>query len=186
VFNALAYSEIGDRAVELMEVRRTEEQEAYVRALRLGWHLAPDGSDDTHVANWGNARSWTGIWAPGLSRRNIWAALKARHVFSSLDRNCRLWFSLNGAVMGDIVEQPAKTLKALIRVEDPDAGDTAARVEFFEDGQVVKTAEPNRERETWEFEWPAKPGPHFYFTKVTQSDTNHLWSAPIWITVAEQ
>ena len=48
VFNALAYSAVGDQAVELMEVRRTQEQEAYVRALKLGWHLAPDGAYDTH------------------------------------------------------------------------------------------------------------------------------------------
>lgn len=185
VFNGLAYSEVGDRAVELMEVRRPQEQEAYVRALKLGWHLAPDGSDDTHTANWGNAKSWSGIWSPGLSRRNIWAALKARHVFSSLDRNCRLWFSVNGAIMGDIVEQPVKSVRVLVRVEDPDPADTVATIELFEDGEVVKTLESNRANEVWQFEWPAKPGPHFFFTKVTQSDTNHLWSAPIWITVAE-
>ncbi len=186
VFNALAYSEIGDRAVELIEVRRAQEQEAYVRALKLGWHLAPDGADDTHSANWGNVKSWSGIWAPGLSRRNVWAALKARHIFSSLDRNCRLWFSINGAIMGDIVEEPVKKVEVLVRVEDPDPGDTVAKIELFEDGQVVKTKEPDAGTGPWEFEWPAKPGPHFYFTKITQTDTNSLWSAPVWITVAEQ
>ncbi len=185
VFNALAYSEVGDRAVELMEVRRAQEQEAYVRALKLGWHLAPDGADDTHSPNWGNVKSWSGIWAPGLSRRNIWAALKARHVFSTLDRNCRLWFSINGATMGDIVEEPANRVQVLVRVDDPDPGDTVAKIELFEDGNVVETKEPNRVAEPWEFEWPAKPGPHFYFAKVTQTDTNLLWSAPIWITVAK-
>ncbi len=186
VFDALAYSEIGDQAVELMEVRRAQEQEAYVRALKLGWHLAPDGADDTHSANWGNVKSWSGIWAPGLSRRNILAALKARHVYSTLDRNCRLWFSINGAMMGDIVEQPAKTVKMLVRVQDPDPGDKIGKIELFEDGEVVETKEPKGESDSWEVEWPAKPGPHFYFTKITQTDTNLLWSAPIWITVAER
>ena len=184
VFDALAYSEVGDRAVELMEVRRAEEHEAYVRALKLGWHLAPDGSDDTHSPNWGNVQSWSGIWAPGLSRRNIWAALKARHVFSSLDRNCRLWFSINEATMGDVVEQPVKRVNVIVRVEDADAGDTVAKIELLEDGEVVKTRESGGS-EAWEFEWPAKPGSHFYFTKVTQADTNLLWSAPIWLTVGD-
>jgi hypothetical protein len=154
--------------------------------LKLGWHLAPDGGDDTHSANWGNVRSWSGIWAPGLSRRNIWAALKARHVFSSLDRNCQLWFSVNGAMMGDVVAAPVKRVKMLVRVEDPDPGDTVAKIELFEDGEAVETKESNRGSDPWEFEWPAKPGPHFYFTKVTQADTNLLWSAPIWITVAAE
>jgi hypothetical protein len=26
------------------------------------------------------------------------------------------------------------------------------------------------------------PGPHFYYAKVTQSDGNVLWSAPVWVT----
>lgn len=59
-------------------------------------------------------------------------------------------------------------------------------IELFEDGEVVETKEPKGESDSWEVEWPAKPGPHFYFTKVTQTDTNLLWSAPIWITVAER
>ena len=77
VFNGLAYSEVGDRTVKLIEVRRDQEEKAYVRALQQGWHVAPDGSDDTPVAYWGNAKSWSQIWAPGLLRRNIWEALKA-------------------------------------------------------------------------------------------------------------
>ena len=28
-------------------------------------------------------------------------------------------------------------------------------------------------------------GKHYYFAKVTQVDGNLLWSAPIWLTVAE-
>lgn len=185
VFNGLAYSEVGDQAVELIEVRRAQEQEAYIRALKLGWHLAPDGADDTHSANWGNVKSWSGIWAPGLSRRNIWAALKARHVFSTLDRNCRFWFSVNGATMGDVLDEPVKRVTVLVRVEDPDPGDTVAKIELFEDGVVVKTKDAGSGSNPWEFEWPARPGPHFYFAKVTQTDANVLWSAPIWVKVAE-
>ena len=88
--------------------------------------------------------------------------------------------------MGDVVEPPVKTVKVLVRAEDPDAGDTVAKVELFEDGEVVKTTESSPGDAAVEFEWPAKPGPHFYFAKVTQADGDLLWSAPIWITVAEK
>jgi hypothetical protein len=90
VFDGMAYSEIGDRAVQLMEVRREEEEQAYIRALKQGWHIAPDGSDDTHSPNWGIQFAWSGILAPGLSKRNILDALKSRHCYSTLDRNCTL------------------------------------------------------------------------------------------------
>ncbi len=90
--SGLAYSEIGDKTVQMMEVRNVKEQVALIRALDNGWHLAPEGSDDTHSPNWGNVRSWTGILAPGLSKRNILDALAKRHVYSTLDRNCKLTF----------------------------------------------------------------------------------------------
>jgi hypothetical protein len=28
-------------------------------------------------------------------------------------------------------------------------------------------------------------GKHYYFVKVTQADGNLLWSAPVWVTVAD-
>jgi hypothetical protein len=73
--SGLAYSETGDQAVRLIEVRSDEEERAYIRALDKGWHIAPDGSDDTHMANWGSSFAWSGILAPGLSRENILDAL---------------------------------------------------------------------------------------------------------------
>ena len=183
VFNALAYSEVGDRAIELMEVRSPDEEQAYIRALNLGWHLAPDGSDDTHRPTWGS-RYWTGIWAPGLTRRNIWAALKSRHCFSTLDRNCRLLFTANGAVMGDIIAEAVKTVDVEVAVEDPDENDMTAKIELFEDGKVVQTHQPNSRTCRWKTSCAPRPGKHYYFVKVTQADGNTLWSAPIWVSRA--
>lgn len=180
VFGGLAYSEEGDRAVELMEVRSPIEELAYIRALNLGWHLGPDGSDDTHKPTWGG-RFWTGIWAPGLTRRNVWAALKARHCFSSTDRNCRLLFTLNGATMGDIVADPVRTVNVEVLVDDPDPKDTTARVELFQDGVVVQAKEPNSARCDWKTSCSPAIGNHYYFVKVLQTDSNMLWSAPVWI-----
>ncbi len=182
VFNALAYSEVGDKAVELMEVRRSEEEQAYIRALNLGWHLGPDGSDDTHSPNWGKTRAWTGIWAPGLSRRNIWEALKARRTFSSTDRNCRLLFRANDAEMGTILAEPVSSLNVTVAVEDPDANDKTAKIALFQDGQVIETTEPGTAAAQWSRKVDVKPGPHYWFVKVTQADTNFVWSAPIWAT----
>jgi hypothetical protein len=182
--NALAYSAVGDKAIELMEVRRPEEEQAFLRALKLGWHIAPDGSSDTHSPNWGNVGRWTGILAPSLSKRCIWDALKNRRVYSSLDRNCQLQFTVNGAVMGTILDEPVEAVEASVVVEDADAEDVIAKVELFEDGAVVETVEPTKPRCEWKTTRKPKPGPHYYFAKVTQRDGNQLWSAPVWVKVA--
>ncbi|MHC4536038.1 MAG: CehA/McbA family metallohydrolase [Planctomycetota bacterium] len=185
VYNGLAYSEIGDRAVQLMEVRREEEEKAYIRALKLGWHIAPDGADDTHSPNWGKQRAWSGILAPGLSKRNVLKAIKSRHCYSTLDRNCMLSFKVNKATMGDIIPNPVKDVKIMVAVNDPDAGDLITRIEIFEDGVVIQADEPNSNRRRWKTMFKPKAGKHYYFVKITQKDGNLMWSAPVWVTVSE-
>ncbi len=185
VFDGLAYSETGDRAFQLMEVRRPSEEMAYIRALKLGWHIAPDGSDDTHGPDWGSRFAWTGILAPGLSKRNVLDALKNRRCYSTRDRNCTLRFKINGASMGEIVAEPARAVAVMAAVTDPDSDDDIARIELFEDGAVVQTDEPNSNRRRWNTRFRPNPGHHFYFAKITQKDGDMLWSAPIWLTVAD-
>jgi len=183
VFNGVAYSKIGDKAVQLMEVRREEEEKAFIRALKNGWHIAPDGSDDTHGPNWGSRRAWSGILAPGLSKRNVLHALKNRNCYSTLDRNCLLRFKINRTVMGSIIPDPAEIVKVAVAVNDPDVGDVITKIELFEDGVVVQTDKPNSNNRRWKTKFSPKPGKHFYFVKVTQKDGNLLWSAPVWVTV---
>ncbi|NQT14171.1 MAG: CehA/McbA family metallohydrolase, partial [Planctomycetes bacterium] len=110
----LAYSEVGDKAIQLTEVRRDVEEKAFIRALNNGWHIAPEGSDDTHRPNWGNCGTWTGILAPGLSKRNVLDALANRRCYATRDRNCRLHFTANGAVAGSIVEGPIQTVQVSV------------------------------------------------------------------------
>ncbi len=177
----LAYSEIGDRAVQLMEVRTDDEEKAFVRALNNGWHIAPEGSDDTHAPNWGKVRSWTGILAPGLTKRNILDALQRRRVYSTLDRNFSLHFCVNESPMGEIIEQPVSQVQVAVRTHDPDPGDSTATMELVQDGQVVVTnssVQPNWQTTLWP---PA--GQHYYYIRITQADGDKLRSAPVWVTV---
>ncbi len=76
-------------------------------------------------------------------------ALAMRHVYSTLDRNCKLTFNLDGATMGDVIEEPAEQVKFRVMVEDADNGDVTATIELFEDGKVVQTYEPNKQATCW-------------------------------------
>ncbi|MBN1854451.1 MAG: hypothetical protein JW829_17095 [Pirellulales bacterium] len=182
----LEYSEVGDKAVQLMEVRTPDEEKAFIRAFNNGWHIAPDGSDDTHSPNWGTTRAWTGILAPGLSKQNILDALSKRHCYSTLDRNCVLGFQVNGTQMGDIIKEPINKVSVLVVVDEADKIDKTSKIELFEDGIFIQSDESNSEKRRWETTYTPEPGKHYYFVKVTQADENMLWSAPIWVTVAEQ
>ena len=183
VFGGLAYSTEGDTAIQMMEVRHPAEEKAYLRALAAGWHIAPDGSDDTHAPNWGKCGTWTVILAPGLSKRNIWNAMKKRHLYSTRDRNCLLSFALNGATMGDIIEKPVKDVEITVTVDESEDDDLIAKIELFEDGKVIDSVEPNSTSKKWAVNLKPEPGKHHYFVKVTEADGNVIWSAPIWVNV---
>lgn len=182
--DGLAYSEIGDQTVQLMEVRQVTEEKAFIRALDKGWHIAPEGSDDTHSPNWGKCGRWTGIYAPGLSKQNILDALANRRCYSTLDRNCRLIYRINDARPGDIVSEPVQDIELYVRVDDPDESDVITKIELIEDGKVILTDEPNKQGHCWETRLTPEPGKHYYFIKVTQADGDLLWCAPIWLSVA--
>lgn len=185
VFDGMAYSEVGDQAVQLIEVRSDTEERGWIRALNNGWHIAPDGSDDTHSPNWGNAGRWTGIVAPGLSRRNVWHALKNRRCYATLDRNCRLQYTLNGAPMGTILEEPVQEVDVNVQVTDPDTGDVIAKVEFVQDGAVIRSIEPNQAACWWQVTFTPEPGSHYFYVRAVQADGNKLWAAPVWVEVAD-
>jgi hypothetical protein len=182
-WNNLAYSAAGDAVVRMIECRNDAEEKGFIRALDLGWHVAPDGSSDTHSPNWGNCGTWTVIQAPSLTRANIWAALQGRHLYSTHDRNCRLHFWVNGAPMGEIVEAPAKEAAIEVDVADPDEADTIARIDVFEDGKIVATDEPKAAARRWKLTRTPAAGKHHFFVKVTQTDGQAMWSAPVWVTI---
>jgi hypothetical protein len=46
----------------------------------------------------------------------------------------------------------------------------------------VQTAEPKATEYRWQTLADPKPGNHFYFVRVTQTDGQMMWSAPVWVT----
>lgn len=183
VFDGLAYSEVGDRAMQLMEVRTPAEEQAYIRALNAGWHIAPVGTDDTHVANWGSGGAWTGVLVPSLTLRNVLWALGARHCYSTTDRNCVMSFTLNSQPMGTLIEEPVTEVSIVVEINDPDANDRIAEVELVCDGEVIEFTQPRALSCRWSPKPTPAAGPHYYFVKVTQEDGQVLYSAPVWVVV---
>ncbi len=181
-WEGLVYSENGDKVMRLMEVRSDDEEQAYLRALKNGWHIAAAGSDDTHSPNWGMQYAWTGILAPGLSRQNVCESLRSRHCFSTTDRNCRLEFRANDALMGDRIQEPVSEVRFRVQVADPDKSDRIAAVVLYEDGIPIDKREPAAASDSWEKVHQPSAGSHFYFVKVIQADGQKQWSAPIWLT----
>jgi hypothetical protein len=165
------------------EVGRSTYQGACEKALEAGYHVAFTTNQDNHCANWGASyTNRTGVLIPNgtaLTQTSFIDALKARRVFATMDKGSQLVFTANGRVMGerftnsgplDLVANFAST-----------AGKAVSTVLIYEgvpgrNGTVTQLSNTATTTIT-----PAV-GEHFYYAKLTQSDGNILWSAPIWVT----
>jgi hypothetical protein len=194
----LAYHADGDEVMVLAEVQNTSAfssnttetetsrssyESAFNKLLERGYHVAPATNQDNHCANWG--ASWTnrtGVLIPNgtaLSQASFIAALRARRVFATSDKNSQLILTANGRLMGErFSNSGALTLTANFANT---AGRSASQVRIYEgvpgrNGTVTQLSTTAVTTIT-----PAL-GNHFYYAKITQDDGKILWSAPLWVT----
>ena len=191
------YTDDGDAAMALCEVvnstafsvndsesetRRSNFEAACNKVLEAGYHVAFSTNQDNHCANWGTAyTNRTGVLVPSgetLSLSSFVDALKARRVFATMDKGSQLVLTANGRMMGErftnsgplnLVAQFASTAGkqvAAVAIMDGVPGRGGAVTQMASEANVSFT--------------PA-PGAHFYYAKLTQTDGNILWSAPVWV-----
>jgi hypothetical protein len=199
---ALGYTPDGDEVMALCEVlnstafstnetetepRRSNYEIACNKALEAGYHVAFSSDQDNHCANWGASyTNRTGILVPTgtpLTQASFIAALKARRVFATMDKGSQLVLTANGHMMG---ERFANSGPLTLDINFASAaGKSVASVALMEgvpgrNGTVTQLSDTGTTTIT-----PA-PGEHFYYAKVTQADGNILWSAPVWVTQANE
>lgn len=195
---ALGYTADGDQAMALCEVLNTSAfstnttetetgrstyESACNKALESGFHVAFSTNQDNHCANWGASyTNRTGVLIPTgtpLTQASFIAALKARRVFATMDKNSQLVLTANGHVMGErftnsgplnLVANFANTM-----------GQTVSSVSIVE-GVPGRNGTASQLSTTANTTITPSVGEHYYYAKVTQADGKILWSAPIWVT----
>lgn len=166
----------------------------YLAYLNLGLHLAPTASQDNHYRTWGTATdARTAVLAKGLSKTALLSALKARRSYATHDKNLRVWFRVEGHLMGDILKTngSAATMTAEIKIKDDDEPTARYKVELLHDkvgdrvtARVIGTKTMSGDG-TARFEGVRYGGwREFYLVKITQSvgrkPKDLAWTAPVW------
>ncbi len=194
----LGYTADGDEAMALCEVMNTSAfstnttetetgrsnyEGACKKALEAGYHVAFSTDQDNHCANWGASyTNRTGVLIPSgtaLTTAAFMDAIRARRVFATMDKTSQLVLTANGHMMGERFNNTG-TLN-LVANFSSSSGKTVSTSEIYEgvpgrNGTVTLLASTANTTIT------PSDGAHFYYAKVTQSDGNILWSAPVWVT----
>lgn len=190
-FNDFAYYDPQiDKIITLIEVGNGEgairssgyfpSYEYYTRALDKGWHLAPTNNQDNHLGNWGTANTGrTVILADSLTKDNIYDAMRNMRVYASEDNNLKIKYTLNGEIMGTILDVKPDSVNIKIDIEDPDNEPLGKISVISNGGKVVATKTITTNKDIVEFNLPANYS--YYYIRVDEADKDIAVTAPVWI-----
>lgn len=164
-------------------------QSRYFDLLLKGYHLSPTADQDTHYDNWGLANQQrTAVLATDNSRAAILEALTAGRVYATEDRNVLVDYTATANtlsyVMSDTIAVTTGTQVSFdALVTDPD-GETTLQIELLQGtvggGAVTTIATSATGTFNYSFT-PSAVGTTFFLIRVTQSDTQQVHTAPIWV-----
>lgn len=156
--------------------------EQYIMALDKGWHVAPTNNQDNHKGRWGNANDARDvILTDDFTEDGIYAALRARRMYATEDKNLDLDYTVNGYMMGSIIDVPEK-LNFEISFNDPDRTDSIAKVELVvNSGKVAYTWDSAADLAKGSVSVELAPEYTYYFVRVTEGDGDLAVTAPVWV-----
>ena len=156
--------------------------EQYIMALDKGWHVAPTNNQDNHKGKWGNANDARDvILTDDFTEDGIYAALRARRMYATEDKNLELDYTVNGNMMGSIIDVPEK-LNFEISFNDPDRTDSIVKVELVvNSGKVAYTWDSAADLAKGSVSVELAPEYTYYFVRVTEGDGDLAVTAPVWV-----
>ncbi len=171
--------------------RSTNYERYYLVALQKGWQVGALGDQDNHGANYGNLRSTdgdiylTGVLADSLTKPKILGAIRSRrtYAFETNPFDDRIYldtFTADGHWMGETFADNDNRVTLRI-VAHGVANVRFRQAQIYRNGFLFAWENLNATN----FEWTAvdsnSSGPHYYFAKLVQEDSDLLWTSPIWV-----
>lgn len=157
--------------------------EYYIMALDKGWHVAPTNNQDNHKGKWGNANDARDvILTDDFSEEGLYEAIRNYRVYATEDKNLEINYTLNGEMLGTIIEDVPEMADINVTLYDPDASDSISKVEVVvNSGAVAYTWDDPAQLASGELSCSIPASYSYYFIRVTQGDGDIAVTAPVWV-----
>jgi len=187
------WSEENDALITMIEVGNGEgaigssgyfpSYEYYTRALDKGWHVSPTNNQDNHKGLWGDANTARSVvLADKNTEEHIYDAMRNNRMYATEDNNLSIYYTLDGYIMGTILEkdQVSEAVNIVVELNDADATDALGKVEVIVNGGLsVASKNVTTNAETVTFEVPTNYS--YYYIKVTEADGDIAVTSPVWV-----
>ncbi len=171
---------VSDRPIQMGQ----DQDRTVMAALRNGLRMGFVAGSDTHRARPGGSSRepcgyWGGlaaVWAPELTRRNIFKSIYNRHTYALTGARMIVKMHVNDALMGS--ELPfSETVEIRIEAWTPAP---IKVVQIVKDTELVQEFHPKRDYIKIEYE-DKIDAPAFYHCRVIQEDGHMAVCSPVWI-----
>lgn len=187
------WSELNDALITMIEVGNGEgaigssgyfpSYEYYTRALDKGWHVSPTNNQDNHKGLWGDANTARSVvLADKNTEEHIYDAMRNNRIYATEDNNLSIYYTLDGYIMGTVLEQDqvADTVELVVELSDADATDVIGKVEVIVNGGLrIVSKNVTSNKETVTFNVPTNYS--YYYIKVTEADGDIAVTSPVWV-----
>lgn len=182
-----------DTRIKMIEVGNGEGQigqggyypsyEYYTMALDKGWHLAPTNNQDNHKGKWGNANDARDVViTDDFSVEGLYEAISSYRMYATEDKNLEIDYTVNGLMMGSIIETVPKKLNVEVFVNDPDQSDSISKVEVIvNSGKVAYTWNDPAQLAAGNLTAELDAAYSYYYLRVTEGDGDLAVTAPVWV-----
>ncbi len=182
------YTPARDVGMGMIEVWNEDIYDAdYIMALDAGWHLMPTANSDTHYTDWMSGEMRDVLLAPSLTPANLYAAMSQGRGYATLDKNLRVYYTLDGAVMGSNLSAPDGSYTASIQISDPDGvKDEITLVEIVSDGGRVVKSIPTKGTSIDLTVKLNSDSARYFFVRITTASPLEgapgltAWTSPVW------
>jgi hypothetical protein len=174
-----------DQVLYMVEINHLESPEQgglsyYISALDKGWHVSPAGNQDNHNDQWGTQNHLrTAVLMEKLTTKHLYDAIQNYRVYFTCAVHLKVWFWVNGAIMGSRIKSSDEYL---IRIKAGNQADESPIVKaeiIGERGIIHHTF--NFEGHDVEATVTLTGNERYYFLKVYQANDEFAATSPIWI-----
>ncbi len=186
------YTEENDALITMIEVGNGEgtigssgyfpSYEYYTRALDKGWHVAPTNNQDNHKGKWGDANTARTVMLSDTNDEDaIYDAMRNYRIYATEDNDLSIYYTLDGYIMGTILEQEqvGDSVELSVDISDP-TDDAIGKVEVIVNGgQSIANQTVSSNTDTVTFNVPSSYS--YYYIKITEADGDIAVTAPVWV-----